>query len=55
MIEYDFGDQIPAVLLRSSHCGKKSFKSDGTRAANKFLRRSRYQGDCDPRPEAHHL
>jgi hypothetical protein len=33
MIEYDHGDQIPAVLLRSSHCGGKSLKGDGTRAS----------------------
>jgi len=45
MIEYDHGDQIPAVLLRSSHCGEKSMKGDGNRAADKFLRSSRYQGD----------
>jgi hypothetical protein len=45
VIEYDHGDQIPAVLLRSSHCGGKSLKGHGTRASNRFLRRSRYQGD----------
>jgi hypothetical protein len=36
VIEYDHGDQIPAVLLQSSHCGGKLLKGDGTAPPTNF-------------------